>query len=88
MSLVVIGAVVLLPVVTAATLMPIALLLTYTGILASQGIFYITYNIFIQGMLLAMVIVALFVVGFATATSASVFHSYKIFKTVSIKKKQ
>ncbi|CAH1371000.1 unnamed protein product [Tenebrio molitor] len=87
MTLVIIGTVTLLPLVTAATLMPMALLLTYTGILASHGILYITYNIFIQGLLLAMVIVALFIASFAIATSASVFHSYKIFKTSVITKK-
>jgi hypothetical protein len=34
-----------------------------------------------------MVIVALFIASFAIATSASVFHSYKIFKTSVITKK-
>ncbi|KAJ3658751.1 hypothetical protein Zmor_010472 [Zophobas morio] len=89
MTCVIVGTVTLLPLVTAATLMPMALLLTYTGVLASHGIFYVTYNVFIQGLLLAMVIVALFIISFAVATSVSVFHSYRIFRrSVSIKKKE
>lgn len=84
MTFVIIGTVTLLPFVTAVTLLPVASLFTYTGILASQGFVYLAYNILIQGILFSIIIMTLFIISFIVITGASVLHYYRAFKnTVS-----
>ncbi|KAF2901731.1 hypothetical protein ILUMI_04459 [Ignelater luminosus] len=77
----------ILPAVTIVMLTPLAVTFDYVGIFASGGVSTV-YSVLFKGFLLAFFVLMLLATGFLILTCVSVIHSYKLFSSFSLRKKQ
>ncbi|CAH2014358.1 unnamed protein product [Acanthoscelides obtectus] len=84
--IVIVSTVMVLPLITAAVLMPIAILMDFGSYLGNKGWLYVMYMLLFQGMTLALLFMFLFSAAFIVASSATVLHSYGVTTDILQKK--